>query len=395
MVKGSIIVLSFFFLSFSFSQSLTPVKPEAVGLNSKQLARADSVINKAIADHIIPGAVFLVSRYNKIAYHKAYGFRELIPQKKPMQPNTIFDLASITKPVATATSIMILLEKGFLRLNDPVRIYVPEFKAYHGKFKEEPIRLIHLLTHTSGLPPYAPVKELKKRFGGPQPDSLIKYIATVERDHAPGTYFKYSCLNFITLQRVIKNITGKTIKAFSEQNIFRKLGMKNTFYTPPANKIPYCAATEQLKSGKVFIGQVHDPLAREINGGISGNAGLFSTAEDLAIYSAMLLNGGTWNQQHILSKQTVQKMTSVPRGFEPFGRALGWDLYSHYNSNIGDLFSSKAYGHTGYTGTSITIDPKYQIVVILLTNRVHPHDEGSVVRLRALIANIVAASIIN
>ncbi len=378
----------------TIAQSLEKVNPEEVGLNSSILLKADSVINKAIDEGTIPGAVLLVERFNKIAYHKAFGYRELVPQKKPMELNTIFDLASITKPVATATSVMILLEQGFIRLKDPVSLFIPDFKQYKGEFSDKPIRIIHLLTHTSGLPPYAPVKELKEKFKGPQPDSLIHYIATVERHHAPGTYFKYSCLNFITLQRIVKIVSGKSIKEFSEQNIFKRLGMNNTFFTPPEEKIQFCAATEQLEDGQVLLGKVHDPLAREINNCISGNAGLFSTAEDLAVYSAMLLNKGSWNGQRILSPLTVQKMITVPKGFEEFGRALGWDLYSPYNSNLGDLFSAKAFGHTGYTGTSIAIDPEYQTAVILLTNRVHPQDKGSVVRLRSLIANIVAASII-
>ncbi len=375
------------------AQKLPTATPETVGLNASVLQRADSVIHKAIADGTIPGAVLLVARYNKIAYHKAYGYRQLIPQKKKMEPNTIFDLASITKPVATATSIMILLDRGKLRLKDPVNLYIKDFDQYKGPFSEHTIRLIHLLTHTSGLPPYAPVERLKEKFGAPAPDSLIHYIATVERHHAPGTYFKYSCLNFITLQRVVQNITGQSLKTFAEQNIFRKLGMNSTFYLPPTEKIEYCAATEQLEDGQVLLGQVHDPLARVLNGGISGNAGLFSTATDLAIYSAMLLNHGQWNGKQILSQLAVQKMIQVPEELKTFGRALGWDVASPYNSNLGDLLSPQAFGHTGYTGTSLVIDPVHQLTIILLTNRVHPKDKGSVVRLRALIANIVAASI--
>ncbi len=375
------------------AQPLPHVSPEDVGLDPQVLQQADRVIEQAIADSIIPGAVLLVMRSNKIAYHKAYGYRQLVPQKKPMELNTIFDLASITKPLATATSIMILLDRGYLRLKDAVDLYVPEFKSYKGPFSDKPIRLIHLLTHTSGLPPYAPVAELKEKYGSPAPDSLIRYIATVKRHHAPGTYFKYSCLNFITLQRVVKSITDQPLDVFAKRNIFEKLGMKNTFYTLPENKIQACAATERLENGEVLIGKVHDPLARIINGGVSGNAGVFSTAEDLAVFSAMLLNQGAWNGQRILNRLTVQKMISVPAGFEAFGRALGWDVSSPYNSNLGDLFSSRAFGHTGYTGTSIAIDPEYQVAVILLTNRVHPTDSGSVVRLRSLISNIVGASI--
>lgn len=375
------------------AQSLKVVSPSAENMDIHRLQLADQIIEKAIADSIIPGAVLLVARNNKIVYRKAYGYRELVPVKRKMEINTIFDMASVTKPVATATSAMILLERGQLRLKDRVSDFLPQFK--HKNRFGKPIRIIHLLTHTSGLPPYAPVKELKEKYGSPNPDSLIAYIGRLPLEHEPGTYFKYSCLNFITLQNIIQTITGQTLKAFSEQNIFKPLGMHDTFFLPPKNKIKRCAATEMQPDGTVLLGVVHDPLARVMNGGISGNAGLFSTADDLAIFSAMMLNDGTWHGKRIMSKRTVEKMISIPKGFEPFGRALGWDVSSDYNSNIGDLFSNRAYGHTGYTGTSITIDPQSKTVIILLTNRVHPHDTGSVVRLRGQIANIVASSILD
>ncbi len=375
------------------AQSLKVVSPGTENMDIHRLQLADQIIEKAITDSIIPGAVLLVARNNKIVYRKAYGYRELVPVKRKMEINTIFDMASVTKPVATATSAMILLERGQLRLKDRVSDFLPQFK--HKNRFGKPIRIIHLLTHTSGLPPYAPVKELKEKYGSPNPDSLIAYIGRLPLEHEPGTYFKYSCLNFITLQNIIQTITGQTLKAFSEQNIFKPLGMHDTFFLPPKNKIKRCAATEMQPDGTVLLGVVHDPLARVMNGGISGNAGLFSTADDLAIFSAMMLNDGTWHGKRIMSKRTVEKMISIPKGFEPFGRALGWDVSSDYNSNIGDLFGSHAYGHTGYTGTSITIDPQSKTVIILLTNRVHPHDTGSVVRLRGQIANIVASSILD
>ncbi len=375
------------------AQSLKVVSPGTENMDIHRLQLADQIIEKAITDSIIPGAVLLVARNNKIVYRKAYGYRELVPVKRKMEINTIFDMASVTKPVATATSAMILLERGQLRLKDRVSDFLPQFK--HKNRFGKPIRIIHLLTHTSGLPPYAPVKELKEKYGSPNPDSLIAYIGRLPLEHEPGTYFKYSCLNFITLQNIIQTITGQTLKAFSEQNIFKPLGMHDTFFLPPKNKIKRCAATEMQPDGTVLLGVVHDPLARVMNGGISGNAGLFSTADDLAIFSAMMLNDGTWHGKRIMSKRTVEKMISIPKGFEPFGRALGWDVSSDYNSNIGDLFSNRAYGHTGYTGTSITIDPQSKTVIILLTNRVHPHDTGSVVRLRGQIANIVASSILD
>ena len=375
------------------AQSLKVVSPGTENMDIHRLQLADQIIEKAITDSIIPGAVLLVARNNKIVYRKAYGYRELVPAKRKMEINTIFDMASVTKPVATATSAMILLERGQLRLKDRVSDFLPQFK--HKNRFGKPIRIIHLLTHTSGLPPYAPVKELKEKYGSPNPDSLIAYIGRLPLEHEPGTYFKYSCLNFITLQNIIQTITGQTLKAFSEQNIFKPLGMHDTFFLPPKNKIKRCAATEMQPDGTVLLGVVHDPLARVMNGGISGNAGLFSTADDLAIFSAMMLNDGTWHGKRIMSKRTVEKMISIPKGFEPFGRALGWDVSSDYNSNIGDLFGNRAYGHTGYTGTSITIDPQSKTVIILLTNRVHPHDTGSVVRLRGQIANIVASSILD
>ncbi len=393
MIIRKSMVLVLLFVAVLSAQHLKIVAPQSENMDGKRLQLADKIIEKAIADSIIPGAVLLVARDNKIVYRKAYGYRQLVPVKRKMEISTIFDLASVTKPVATATSAMILLERGKLRLKDRVSDFLPQFK--HKNNFGKPIRIIHLLTHTSGLPPYAPVKELQAKYGSPNPDSLIAYIGRLPLEHEPGTYFKYSCLNFITLQNIIQTITGQTLKDFSEQHIFKPLGMHDTFYLPPKSKIDRCAATEMQPDGTVLLGVVHDPLARVMNGGISGNAGLFSTADDLAVYAAMMLNDGTWNGKRILSKRAVLKMTSIPKGFEQFGRALGWDVSSDYNSNLGDLFSARAYGHTGYTGTSITIDPQSRTVIILLTNRVHPHDTGSVVRLRGQIANVVASSILD
>ncbi len=389
------VFLVVFLVTLLNAQSLRVVSPKVEHIDAKRLQLADKLIENAIADSVIPGAVLLVARDNKIVYRKAYGYRQLVPVKRKMEINTIFDLASVTKPVATATSAMILLERGQLRLKDRVSDFLPQFKR-ENRFGK-PIRIIHLLTHTSGLPPYAPVKELKEKYGSPNPDSLIAYIARMPLEHEPGTYFKYSCLNFITLQNIIQTITGQSLKTFSEQNIFKPLGMHDTFYLPPKDKINRCAATEIQPDGRVLLGVVHDPLARVMNGGISGNAGLFSTADDLAVYAAMLLNKGSWHGKRILSKRTVEAMIRIPKGFEQFGRALGWDVSSDYNSNIGDLFGNRAFGHTGYTGTSITIDPQSRTVIILLTNRVHPHDlhGGDVVRLRGRIANIVASSILD
>jgi CubicO group peptidase (beta-lactamase class C family) len=316
----------------------------------------------------------------------------LVPEKKPMTPGTVFDLASITKPMATATSAMILVQRGQLRLMDAVSHYIPGFAPWKDPESEESrtIRIWHLLTHTSGLPPYAPVDELKDRYGAPNPDSLIRYIAKVERHSPPATRFKYSCLNFITLQRVVETITDEGLDTFSVENIFKPLGMKNTGYNPGVS----CAVTEVIE-GEPLDGIVHDPLARVMMDCVSGNAGLFSTADDMAVFAQMMLNGGEYNDVRILSPLTVRTMTTVPDKVHFSGRALGWDVDSAYSSNGGDLFPYGSYGHTGYTGTSMWIDPFTETVVILLTNRVHPDDSTSVVRLRSLVANKVAASVID
>lgn len=395
-MANKIIILVFSFSLLS-AQSLPVEELQKPGFDRQRLEQVDAIINKAIAGKDIPGAVLLITRHNKIAWRKAYGFKEILPAKKKMDVKTVFDLASITKPVATATSAMILLERGQLRLLDKVSLYFPEFESWHDDSTKEKtdIRLIHLLTHTSGLPPYAPVEKLKEKFGSPAPDSLLSYIAKIKRHHAPGTFFKYSCLNFITLQKIVEKASGQSLQDFSAQNIFKPLAMKQTFYQPGNDVIGDCAPTELLDNGELLLGKVHDPLARVMMGCVSGNAGLFSTADDMAVFAAMLLNNGVYNGKRVLSKAAVKAMISIPAGYEKFGRGLGWDLNSAYSSNQGDLFSARTYGHTGYTGTSMIIDPQSETVVILLTNRVHPYDKGHVVRLRSLVANVVAGAIVD
>ncbi|WP_320053665.1 serine hydrolase [uncultured Acetobacteroides sp.] len=369
------------------SQPLQRVMPEQVGMSTQQLRYADQAIQKAIDSKQIPGAVLAVVRQGKMAYLKAYGNKQTVPTAEPMTVNTVFDMASCTKPIATAISAMILIEQGKLRLSDKVSLYVPSFT--------DNIRVIDLFTHTSGLPAYAPISSIKAKHAAPNPSPspIVEYIATCKRDTTPETAFKYSCLNYITLQQIIETISGKSLRDFAKENIYDVLGMDHTDYNPTGKLLELCAPTERLKDGSVLKGIVHDPLAREMNGGISGNAGIFSCADDLAILSAALLNGGEYNGKRILSPMGVQALTHVPASLASFGRSLGWDVSSPYSSNKGDLFGPNAYGHTGYTGTSIVIDPDTQTAVILLTNRVHPEDKGEVTRLRTMVANVVAASI--
>ena len=393
--------------SIGRAQQLQRVLPWEVGMDASRLALVDSVLLRAVQQGEIPGAVLAVVRHGKMAYLKAFGQRALEPQKEPMSIDTQFDMASCSKPMSTALCAMILIEQGRLRLQDAVNLYLPEFEDWQDGTNIT-IRVQDLLTHTSGLPPYAPVAQLQKQYGSPCRDSLMHYIATCPRQFAPRTNFQYSCLNYVTLQYLIEHISGQSLRDFARLHIFQPLGMTHTDYHPcrldekerwvnrPGLEVSYpIAPTERQANGQMLCGQVHDPLARILNAGISGNAGLFSTADDIAILCAMLQNGGSWNGRRILSPLGVEAMRRVPREVMPFGRTLGWDSYSPYASNNGNLFSPSTYGHTGYTGTSIVIDPETDTSVILLTNAVHPVDSKSVVRLRTLVANTVAASILS
>ncbi|WP_459597924.1 serine hydrolase domain-containing protein [Dysgonomonas reticulitermitis] len=373
---------------------LSVVSPQKAGLDKQKLAYVDAVVQQSIQKGEIPGAVLAVVRHKKIAYLKAYGNKQVYPDTIAMTTNTVFDLASVSKSVSTAISTMILLERGQIRLRDNVSLYIPGFQPWTDpdSGRKKNIRIIDLLTHTSGLPPYASVEELKKEYTMPNPDGLITHISKVKRNNEPSTVFDYSCLNFITLQRIIETVSGMSLQNFAKQNIFIPLGMRHTDYNPTGETLDWVAPTQKQADGSVLKGKVHDPLAGIVNGGVSGNAGVFSNAEDLAVLTAMLLNNGEVKGVRILSPLTVKTLRSVPRGFEKFGRALGWDVYSGY-ANDGDIFDVSAYGHTGYTGTSITIDPESDTAVILLTNRVHPEDKGAVSRLREVVANVVAASI--
>lgn len=398
------------------AQSLQRVAPEQVGMDSRKLMYADEAIETAIANKDIPGAVLAVVRNGKMAYLKAYGNKRIYPNTEPMTVNTIFDMASCSKSMSTAVCAMILAERGKIRMLDPVSLYIPDFKSWEsedGKDKKT-IRIADLMTHTSGLPPYGPIAELEKQYGSPNPDGLMEYITTCPRDFKPQTDFQYSCLNSITLQHIIETVSGQSLRDFARENIFDVLGMDHTDYLPcqrdkdgkwintadahwanltEGDWHSLIAPTEKQPDGQVLCGQVHDPLARIMNGGISGNAGVFSCAEDIALLCAALQNGGEWNGHRILSPLGVKAMRTVPRATASLGRTLGWDNFTAYASNNGDFFSPNTYSHTGYTGTSIVIDPDNDTSVIFLINAVHPEDGHSTVRLRSLVANAVAASI--
>lgn len=311
-MKTLFIILNIFLFTFQISaQPLQRVAPEQVGMNSRHLTYADQAIEKAINNKDIPGAVLAVVRHGKLAYLKAYGCKQTFPTREPMDTHTVFDMASVSKSISTAICTLILTERGQLRLTDPVNLYLPVFS--------EEIRITDLLTHTSGLPAYAPVNKLVEQYGSPNPEGLIEYIAGCKPVFKPGSDFQYSCLNYIVLQHIIETISGQSLRDFAKANIFDPLGMSHTDYCPTGEILEHCAPTEKQKDGNVLKGVVHDPLARIMNGGISGNAGVFSDANDLAILSAMLLNDGEYNGHRILS----------PLGVKPCGashvRLARWD----------------------------------------------------------------------
>jgi CubicO group peptidase (beta-lactamase class C family) len=393
-------ILTYLFLLGAFAcqsqnGSLPSAKPESVGMSSARLKVLDQIIQEAIDRKDFPGADILVARKGKIVWRKVFGHCQWIPEYRPMERSMVFDMASLTKPVATATSIMILAENGNLSLWDKVVDYVPEFIPFVDEDGEtgEDARIWHLLTHTAGLPDYIWELEVLEEFGNPiSLESLVNFIARLEKLYPPGEDFFYSCLDFIILSLIVKQVSGKTLAEFAHQNIFSRLNMQHTFYTPPEEFHPRCIPTEVI-DGVPLIGVVHDPLARLL-GGVSGNAGLFSTADDLAVFAQMMLNHGEFKGARILSPLAVERMSEIYRMVDFAGRGLGWDLDSSYSSNQGNLFGPRTFGHTGYTGTSLIIDPETETFVIFLTNRVHPYDEGKILSLRSCVANVVAGSIL-
>ncbi|MFN2492264.1 MAG: exo-beta-N-acetylmuramidase NamZ domain-containing protein, partial [Pyrinomonadaceae bacterium] len=381
---------------------LPRVEPAVVALSAQKLASMDAQINEEIKAHHLPGAVVLVARNGKVAWRKAYGARALEPSRETMTADTIFDLASLTKVVATATSIMILVERGKVRLTDPLSIYIPEIK---GEGRER-ITIELLLTHRSG---YAPDFDLKERWTGY--DEAIKRLVREPLRNSPGAKFVYSDIGYIALGEVVHRASGLRLDEFARQNIFVPLRMRATGFRPISNLRARIAPTEKRRGQLSYLGdtpenagaeedkwlrgEVHDPTSYRMNG-IAGHAGLFSTAEDLAVYCQMILNGGEYRGVRILAPLTVAEMTR-PRlvGESGWARGLGWDINTSFSRNRGDLFPLGSFGHTGFTGTSLWIDPASKMFVVFLSNRVHPDGKGDVASLRGRVASIAAAAVMD
>ncbi len=347
-------------------------------------AALDDAINQAIREDRIPGAVLLVGHNGAPIYSKAYGNRAVVPAPELMTVETIFDCASLTKVVATTSALMKLFEQGKLRPNDRVTEYLPEFQG--GKSQ---ITIRNLMTHFSGLRPDLDLEPAWSGYENGIHRALIDPPAG-----PPGVRFVYSDINYILLGEIVRRLSGESLADYVYKVVFGPLGMHDTMFLPPAALRPRIAPTEMLDKEHLLLrGVVHDPTARDM-GGIAGHAGLFSTAADLGRFCQMLLDKGVWQGQRIFSPLTIEKFTSPQSPpDQPILRGLGWDIDSPYSGNRGELFPIGSFGHTGFTGTSLWIDPASNTYVILMTNAVHPHLRPAVTPLRGKVATIVAAAV--
>jgi uncharacterized protein YbbC (DUF1343 family)/CubicO group peptidase (beta-lactamase class C family) len=359
-----------------------PALSNAAPFDPAKLAAMDAAINQAIVDKKCPGGVLWVE-HRGVTYHKAYGHRALVPAEEPMTEDTIFDAASLTKVVATTPAMMLLVERGQVKLDDPMKTYIPEFQG-DGK---EAITVRQLMLHLSGLRGDI---ETKTDWHGQQ--AAIEKACAEKLQGPPGTAFRYSDINFFLLGEIVQRVSHKRLEEFVAREVYRPLKMVDTCYLPPHAKLGRIAPTEVV-NGKPYRGVVHDPTSRHM-GGVAGHAGLFTTAADLARYARMLLNRGALDGVRIFKPETVDLMTSVqsPASISA-RRGLGWDIDSGYSGLRGKLFPVGSYGHTGWTGTSIWIDPFSQTFVIFLSNRNHPDESGNVGALRAKLGTLAAEAI--
>ena len=341
----------------------------------------DRAINEAIQEGLTPGAVVWIESRGRRLHFDSYGARSVVPSREAMTPDTIFDCASLTKVMATAPSVMMLVEEGKLRLNDPIRTYLPAFKD------RSRITVLQLLTHYSGL---RPTLDQEAVWSGYETGlALALQEAPVAE---PGSKFIYSDINYILLAEIVRRASGVPVDQFARERIFGPLGMHDTMYQPPETLRERIAPTERLEDGTVLRGVVHDPTTRKM-GGVSGHAGLFSTAADIARFARMMAAGGELDGMRILSPLSVLRMRTPQNPAGKAARGIGWDIDTPYSSPRGDLFGTASYGHTGFTGPSLWIDPTSHSFVVLMTNRVHPEARTSVVRLRSFVASITAANL--
>ena len=360
---------------------LARVEPREAGFDSTLTARIDAAVADALQAKKLPGCVVCIGRGDKIALLKAYGNNRVEPAVEPMTTDTVFDLASLTKPLATGTSVMILRERGLLRLDDPVAKHLPEFAA-QGK---DAITVEHLLIHQGGLIADNSLNDYRDG-----PETAWRKICELKPVAEPGTKFIYSDVGFIVLGELVRRISGRDLADFSRDNIFAPLGLTETGYLP-AEPLRARAAPTQQRDGHWMQGEVHDPRAFLL-GGVAGHAGLFSTAEDLAVLAALLSNRGEFGGVRLLNEESWTTLTA-PRKVSSGVRTLGWDRKTGYSINRGTTMSEQAFGHGGFTGTGLWIDPATKLFVIFLSNRVHPDGKANVNPLIGQIGTIAADSL--
>lgn len=340
-----------------------------------RIATIDFLMDRAISSNLIAGGVVVIGNHAGILSSSARGRLSELPLSPPLDTQTIFDLASLTKVIATAPAVMKLLDEGRVTLQDPLSLWFPELKGS----EHENTMILHLLTHTSGLPEIGMSSEQAMQ-------TAIQRLASEKIRYAPGTGFNYADINFIMLGELVRRVSGKTLDLFCREEIFTPLGTSTTMFLPPANLAERIAPTLGNAGGTV-----QDNNARRL-GSVAGHAGLFSSAQDLARFARMILDGGTIDGRRILSEDAVKLMTA------PFScsnsatvRGLGWDMLSSFSSPKGRLFSECSFGHTGYSGSSIWIDPKQDLFVVLLTNRLNYRDVRLFNKLRSDISTIAVA----
>jgi CubicO group peptidase (beta-lactamase class C family) len=372
--------------------SLPLSRPADAGLDLRRLAVADALVAKGCEDGIYPSAVLLIARHGKIAHQSAVGV--LKPGGPKTQVDTIFDLASLTKP-HVALGLLTLLEEGKLALTQEIQAFLPEAKGT----AVGPLTLKLLATHTSGLPAWKPL--YKSGIDGPKvlPDAhdrILGEILATPLHHPPGTKYMYSDLGYMLIGEIVSRVGGMALDLYLHSRIFAPLGMKDTGYRPAPTLRDRIAPTSNsaLQGKKLVHGEVHDENAL-VFGGVSGHAGLFGTASDLAIPASALATNGEVKGHRVLGVPTLRLVRSNQTDPAVGGHSIGWFTPPNGMLPRGDIFGDSAFGHTGFTGTMILIDPSVELAVILLTNRVvNPTDNGGIIRIRRLVANIVASAIV-
>ncbi len=352
---------------------------------TRELDNIDAIAQEGIREHKWPGVLVLIGHDGHVIFRRAYGMRSLVPDRETMTADTIFDMASLTKILATATSVMQLYEEGKIRLDDPVAEYLPAFAA-NGKGD---ITVRELLTHYSGLPPDL---DLREPWSG-KDEGMRRDMDAVPMT-PPGVAFRYSDLNFITLGALVEKVSGEPLNVYAAEHIYAPLRMTHTGFLPPASELPLIAPTQWDEHHHMLHGVVHDPTSRRM-GGVAGHAGLFSTADDVSIYAQQLLDRLEGKPSTFpLNERTLIKMTipeSPATGTSL--RGFGWDIDSPFSGNRGTLFPVGSFGHTGFTGTSLWIDPTSDTYVVVLSNAVHPDGPTGITALRGRIADVAATAV--